>query len=513
MTLSVLDILEGTTRKFPDKTACIDMNESLTYTELVNNAKMFGYILNRELNVNKEPIVLFMDKSCKCLTAMIGTIYSGNIYVPMDIHTPLERLNSIMASLKTDIIIASEKDKKLLDRIGYSGNVYVYENMMEENSDNGNRIEMAECLNKIRLNILDQDLMYILFTSGSTGIPKGVAIKNCSVIDYIDAFVSEVGITENDIVGNQAPFYNDMSVRDIFMPMSVGGTICIIPSTYFMSPKKLLEYMDKNKVTYTCWAPTAYSLVSQFDALAKNYLNSLRKILYSGEVMPIPVLNYWRRYYPEAELYQLYGPTEITGVCLYYKITDDYNANEKIPLGKPFKNTGVVILDENDENITQSQINVAGEICVYGTCLAAGYYNNPEKTKEAFVQNPFVTQYTSIIYRTGDLAKWDKDGNLIFVSRKDYQIKHNARRIELGEIEAAMLSLDEIKTCCCVQNREKDKLVLYYAGELTGQEIMINMKNKLPQYMIPTEYHREERLPILPNGKLNRKLMDKWANE
>lgn len=510
MTISVLDILEETTQKLPNKIVCIDSIKDITYLQLTQDAKTFGYALNQELRVQKTPVVLFMEKGCDCMTAMLGTLYSGNIYVPMDISTPLERLKSILSSLETDYIVASAKDKRVLDKMGYTGgHIYVYESLMEKYQE----CKSFEVLDDIRSEMTDMDLMYILFTSGSTGIPKGVAIRHRSVIDYIDAYVSEVGITKNDIVGNQAPFYNDMSVRDIFMPIKVGATCCILPRTYFMSPKKLLEYMDANRVSYTCWAPTAYSLIYQFDGLSKIHLTSLHKIIYSGEVMPIPVLKYWQKFFPTAEFYQLYGPTEITGVCLYHKITRDYANEERIPLGKAFKNTGIMLLNDEKQVVTQDQAGMAGEICVSGTCLAAGYYNNPEKTKETFVQNPLISMYPSLIYRTGDLAKWDKDGNLIFVSRKDYQIKHSARRIELGDIEAIILSLGEIKACCCVQNREHDKLILYYVGNIESREIMIQIKDKLPQYMFPTEYHRQESLPVLPNGKLNRKLMDQWANQ
>lgn len=509
MTISVLDILEAIAGKYPDKTVCIDSAEQLTYSQLTRKAKIIGYALSQELKARQKPVVLFLEKSCKCLTAMLGALYSGNIYVPMDTKTPLERLKSILSTLDTDCILTSAKDKRLLDKIGYTGEAYLYETLMEDYQDRDGSAVLAQ----VRDGMLDTDLMYILFTSGSTGVPKGVAIRNRSVLDYIDAYVSQVGITERDVVGNQAPFYNDMSIRDIFMSIAVGGTVCIIPQTYFMSPKKLLEYMRDNQVTYTCWAPTAYGIVSQFDGLAKVRPDKLHKMLYSGEVMPIPVLAYWKNYYPNADFYQLYGPTEITGVCLFHKITKAYRTDEKIPLGRPFQNTGILLLDGDDREVTPSQVETPGEICVYGTCLAAGYYNNPEKTREAFVQNPLTPLYPNLMYRTGDLAKWDKDGNLIFISRKDYQIKHLGRRIELGEIEAAMQALEEIKLCCCVHNREKDELVLYYVGDLDAREIMLRVRDTLPKHMIPTVYHKEDTLPVLSNGKLNRKLMDAWGNK
>ncbi len=509
---SVLDILEETTQNYPQKIACIDPKEQISYQQLKQDARLIGYVLNEKTNATAKPIVLFIEKSCKCLIAMMGTLYSGNIYVPMDVKTPLERLNSILETLETDIIITTEADKRHLTKMGYEGECLVYESLMEQ-AKIANPTLVDEKLAHIANRVLDTDIMYILFTSGSTGIPKGVAIRHRSVIDYIDAYVNEVGIDESDVVGNQAPFYNDMTVRDLFMPLKVGGAVCIIPQNLFMSPKRVLQYMEENGVTYVCWAPTAYNIIYQFDGLSKNAPSKIRKILYSGEVMPIPVLQYWRDSYPNAEYFQCYGPTEITGACIYNKVDRDYSPMEKIPMGQAFNNTGVMLLDEADNLILPTNANKAGEICVYGTCLAAGYYNNPEKTKEAFVQNPLITQYDSLMYRTGDLAYYDEDANLIFMSRKDYQVKHSGRRIELGEIEAAMISLEEVKTCCCVHKRDTDELVLYYVGDIDSAALTIGVKDKLPKYMIPTVFRQQESLPLLANGKLNRKQMDAWENQ
>lgn len=495
----------------PDKTAVMDETEQMTYSELYEKSRIMGYGLSRIMHEQTQrPVMLFMDRSSRCLTAMLGVLSSGNIYVPMDVKTPLDRLASIIETLQSDIVITSVEDRKYLDKIGYNGKLLIYEEIIEEYSDISSE-EIDRTLNDIQDNILDTDLMYILFTSGSTGVPKGVAVMHRSLIDYVYAYKKAVVTKREDIVGNQTPFYADMSLKDIYMSLEVGATICIIPQKYFMVPKKLLQYLDDNKVTFIAWVPTAYRIVSQFDALEKVYPKSLNRFLFSGEAMPIPVYKYWRSHYPDAVYIQQYGPTEITGACTNFVVTGEYADDETIPIGKPFDNTGIILLDENDREVPHSDTESAGEICVFGTCLTAGYYNNPEKTAEVFVQNPLKPQIPSLMYRTGDLAKWDAEGNIVFISRKDYQVKHGGKRIELGEIEAAVSQVSDVKACCCVHRKDKDELVLFYIGDIDGRDIMGQVQTRLPKYMIPTVYNRLEELPVLPNGKLDRKLMTEWA--
>lgn len=509
--ITFLNIFADSAAKYSSKTAIKTVDNQMTYSMLRDTALQLGHALYMETNGQKNvPIVIFIDKGCECLASMLGVLYSGNCYVPMDVKTPADRLRSILETLKTNIILTTVKEKEKLVNIGYTEDVLIYERLLECYP-----LDTAaeNVLNNIQRMIVDTDLMYILFTSGSTGIPKGVAIRHRSVTDYVQAFTDEVPISEDDIVGNQVPFYVDMSLKDICMSLAVGATICVIPQTYFVTPKKLMKYLDDNQVTMLMWVPTAYNIVAQFKVLDKERPSKLKKFLFSGEGMPIPTYNYWKGHYPDATYIQQYGPTEITGACTTYIVTKIYKSDETIPIGKPFRNTTIILLDEKDQEVGKDMIGVPGEICVSGTCLAAGYYNNPEKTAEVFVQNPLVQAYPYTIYRTGDLAKWDDDGNLVFISRKDYQIKHGGRRIELGEIETAVYSIPVIKTCCCVHDAAKDVIALCYVGEIEEKELRMLIKEKLPQYMIPAKYIKMDELPKLANGKLDRKKMTVLASE
>lgn len=505
--ITVLDYLEYNAFHNPNKVAVIEGNTSISYAELSEITKNIACTIYKFINSKEKiPVVIFMDKGIKALTSMYGAIYSGNFYVPMDIKTPKSRLTYILSTLGDYIIITSKESEKLLLDFGYEGKYILYEDVFDSRRTALDDYNLLE----VKKSVIDTDLMYIIFTSGSTGFPKGVAVRHRSVMDYIEAFLNDIGMSEDDIAGNQAPFYADMSVRELFMTMAVGATLCIIPQKFFMFPKKLLKYLDECKVTFCAWVPTAYRIVMQFCGLEKIKPRYLNRILFSGESMPVPVYNYWKNHYPKAKFIQSYGPTEITGSCTYYFVDRHYNDDEVIPIGRPFCNTGLILLDEKD-NIIKNP-NIVGEICVYGTCLAAGYYNNKEKTSDAFVDLPLEYGYEQKMYRTGDLAKWNDEKNLVFISRKDYQIKHMGKRIELGEIETVFFTVELIKGCCCVHNRDKDVLILYYVGDIEAKDLIIFAKSKLPPYMIPGKFIKLDFLPQLSNGKINRKLMDEVAN-
>ena len=508
MKLSI-EYLENTAAVFGDKDVIKEPGKSMTYQELLHNAKKIGWNLNKRLSGEKnKPIAIFIDKGCECLSAIFGVLYSGNCYVPMDIKTPKERFDSIIKTMESKVVICTEKTSLLIKKNQIECEALIYEDLSDVSEC---ETEMETILKSIREKTVDTDLMYILFTSGSTGTPKGVAITHRALDDYIQALLSSVPIDSTDVVGNQVPFYVDMSLKDIYMSIAVGASIVTIPQTYFMSPKKLLTYLNESGVTTLMWVPTAYGIVTRFDGLTHIRPNSLKKFLFSGESMPISVLRYWMQSYPTAVWIQLYGPTEITGACTYFIVDRLYEEGETVPIGKPFPNTGIILLDETNREIKSNSANEPGEICVYGSCLAAGYYNNPEKTAEAFVQNPLINTYPSLMYCTGDIAKWDDNRNLIFVSRKDHQIKHGGRRIELGEIETAVDSIDEIKASCCVHESSTDTIVLFYEGNLLEDEVKSRLKKKLPQYMIPGKLICMDYLPTLSNGKLDRKRMETAA--
>lgn len=371
-----------------------------------------------------------------------------------------------------------------------------FENIVDSEVEDTKAAEYAD-------RILDTDLLYILFTSGSTGTPKGVAITHRSVIDYIDWVVEAFSITENDSFGNQAPFYFDNSILDIYSAAKTGASVYIIPSALFSQPVKLLQYIADHKVTTIFWVPSAMVMVSALKALRNvDVTGTLKRVMFCGEVMPNKQLNVWRRFLPNVVYANLYGPTEITDACTYYIVDREFADDEPLPMGKPMRNTEILVLDDQNRLITEPE--QIGELCVRGSSLAVGYYNNPEKTKAAFVQNPLQTAYEEKIYRTGDLVKYNDRHELVYISRKDFQIKHLGHRIELGEIETAVSSLDEISMCCCLYDNKRSQIVLFLEQEMSRVEINMRLRKLIPDYMLPGKVICVDKLPLNANGKIDR---------
>ncbi len=514
--LSVLDILEETASRLPEKTYLKDRWGAISYADFRERARCFAAGLHDALGgATGRPVVLFIDKGIECVVAMLGTVYSGNFYVPMDVKTPHDRLEAILSTVAGAEVVSSARDAKALEKTGFEGEARSFEELVAAGAALEPEVRDAD-LAVIRSRLVDTDLMYVLFTSGSTGTPKGVCVSHRSVVDYVAAFQATVALSESDILGNQTPLYVDMSLKDIYMGMAAGATVCLIPQTFFMSPKKLLAYLDDEHVTTLMWVPTAYRLISQFDALELVRPHALTRLLFSGESMPIPVYRYWRANYPRATFIQQYGPTEITGACTNFFVERDYADDETVPIGQPFPNTGIILVAEDGtvlDPATSAKTGDTGEICVYGSCLAAGYYANPERTAEAFVAMPGTGAYPTRMYRTGDVARYDAEGNIVFVSRKDHQVKHGGRRIELGEVEHAFQGVEGVDAVCCVHDPEEDRLVLAYVGEREEREMARAVRERLPRYMIPTAYLKKDALPQLPSGKLDRKAVERWVRE
>ncbi|MCJ7835250.1 amino acid adenylation domain-containing protein [Cuneatibacter sp. NSJ-177] len=493
---NVLEYLERTAPRVPDKLAYANENMGLTFSEVYRDARAIGSFLSRRGHY-REPVVVFMQKHPKMVVSFYGVIYSGCYYVPIDEEMPKHRIELIFQNLNPKAIICDDVTKEMVKEFHYQGEIYLYEEMTAEPADD-------EKLAEIRRNALDVDPIYIVFTSGSTGVPKGVVACHRSVIDYIDNLADVLEFDENSIFGNQTPLYFDACLKELYSTMKFGGTTYLIPKNLFMFPVKLVEFLNEYKINTVCWVVSALTMISAFKAFDKVKPQYLHTIAFGSEVFPIKQFNIWREALPDAKFVNLYGPTEGTGMCCYYKVDREFALDETIPIGQPFHNTEILLLDENNK---PAKPGGPGEICIRGTSVTLGYYHNPEKTRESFVQNPLNDAYPEIIYRTGDLAKYNERGELCFLSRKDYQIKHMGHRIELGEIEVVVNMKDGIKSACCIFDDDKKKIVLYYVGEVSPADMVRYLKEKLPRYMIPNSMEVLETMPLTPNGKINRVLL------
>lgn len=486
--------LDESAEKLGNKIAFVDNNKKITFKELQRQAKgIASYLLQRE--ILKKPVVVYMEKSVDVLVSFLGAAYSCNFYSPIDIDMPAVRVNKILEVLSPSIVITTNKLKEVFKSYGYQGDFLIFESAIE--------IEIQkEKIDMVRRRGVDTDLLYVLFTSGSTGIPKGVTITHRSVIDYIDWVTETFKITECDSFGNQAPFYFDNSILDIYSTIKSGATTYIIPKNLFSQPVLLLEYLKDKKINTIFWVPSVLIFIAKLNALQKVDLSgTLRRVLFCGEVMPNKQLNVWRRFLPGMIYANLYGPTEITDACTYYIVDRDFSDDEPLPIGFPMENTDILVLNEKNELVNGDEV---GELCVRGTSLSMGYYNNFEKTREVFVQNPLNQYVQEVIYRTGDLVKFNEYGEIVYLSRKDFQIKHMGHRIELGEIEIAASSLDEISLCCCLYDEKHQRIVLFIEGELSKKDINNKLSKLIPDYMLPNKVIALKEIPINANGKIDR---------
>lgn len=492
---NVLEYLERSAKEFQDKIAVDDGTTVFTYRQLHELARRIGSAIAGHTKPGT-PVPVVMDKSAETLAIYLGIVEAGCFYVPVNPVQPDIRIGQILNTLDVQFLVT---DPELMDRInaiGYEGQICYMEELREH------EIEEKK-LTAIREQMIDTDILYAMFTSGSTGTPKGVLVSHRAVLDFIGYFTEMFHITERDVIGNQAPFDFDVSVKDIYSTLKTGASMVIIPTAYFSTPPILLDYLCEKKVTTLIWAVSALCLVSGMKGLDYRVPEMVDKILFSGEAMPVKHLNIWRQYLPYAKFINLYGPTEITCNCTYYRIEREFSKEEKIPIGRAFPNRRIYLVNEAGENVTKP--GETGEICVAGSSLAHGYYKNPEQTKKSFVRNPFQTDYTEMIYKTGDLAFYDEDENLVFCGRKDFQIKHMGHRIELEEIELAMNAAPGVERAFCVFDQERNRIASYYVGVCDKKELRDALKKKLPVYMIPTFIKQVDEIPMTKNGKIDRK--------
>ena len=496
MIYSCVKYLNETVSKFPNKSAIIDEKRSVTFCELQKEAYAVSNVISHN-SVNK-PIAVFLPKSIDCVKSFIGVLYSANFYVPLDVKSPLDRVLKVLDNLNPEIIITNSVLKNKIEKYALSQNIKIL---------NIDEIDLIDTHNKHedRINkVIDTDPIYCIYTSGSTGIPKGVLLSHRSVNDFIDWVGEKYELDENTILGNQSPFLFDVSVIDIYICLKKAATLHIIPEMLFSFPVKLLDYVIDHAINFIIWVPSVLMSVANANALNNKNLIGIKKVLFAGEVMPNKHLNYWRRNIPDALFSNLYGPTETAVIATYYIIDRAFENDELLPIGFPCENIDVMILDESNKVVEDDNI---GELCVRGSALAYGYWNDKDKTDSAFVQNPLHNNYRELVYRTGDLVRRNSNNEILYVGRKDSQIKHMGYRIELGEIENTVLSISNIENACVLYNVDQKQICLFFESkseEVDELYIRKQMLEKLPKYMLPSKIVMLKALPLNNNGKIDR---------
>ena len=503
MLTNILQYLEATAPRLPDKLAFSTGTEGLTFSELHTHARCVGASLLR-MGYTAEPVAVLMDKHPHTIATFFGALYAGCFYAALDGDMPVQRMGLILDTLKPRLLIYDKKNaknaQKLLDQGLFSGIILPWEELcFAEGRELTADDETA--LRSVRDRQIDTDPIYVVFTSGSTGVPKGVIACHRSVIDYTESLCEAIGFGEDTVFANQTPLYFDAPLKEIMPTVKFGATAYLVPKMLFMFPVKLCDYLTEHKINTVCWVVSALTMISSLGALESHTPKYLTTVCFGSEVFPRKQYDLWRQALPEARFFNLYGPTEATGMSCYWPARD-LAPDEPIPVGKPFRNTDLMLLTDDGR---RAAIGEEGEICLRGTCVTLGYYANPEKTAEAFVQNPLNPHYPELIYRTGDIGRLNQQGELVFISRRDAQIKHMGHRIELGEIEAAAASADGVRAACCVYDATGKRIGLYYVGDTDETALSGVLKATLPRYMLPAFCEQLPAMPLTPNGKVDRK--------
>ena len=503
---NVLEWLENSTDKYPDKTVYSNLDYSLTFSQVSSIAKSIGSALLNS-SIPEGPVAVIMAKEPKMIASYFGVAYSGRIYAPVDVTLPIKRLDSIFNNLGPAAVVTSaalaEKVQGILQQVGKSQvQVLTVEELENTPVD-------QPALDKVRAAMTELDPLYIIYTSGSSGVPKGVVACHRNVICYIRAYVKVMGITAEDVLGNQSPLDYIAAIRDIYIPAYTGASSFLTPKEFFMQPNKLFDALNNAGVTSIGWTSSSMTLLDTLHAFKNDTLKTVNKICFSGSVMTKPVLEYWRSNLPNAKFVNQYGPTEATASCTYYVVDDKTFDYDSVPIGRAYDDYKIILIDENGKEPDEGEL---GEICVAGPTLALGYYKNLEKTNQDFIQNPLNNKYRELIYKTGDVGRLLPDGNIEFHGRKDRQIKHMGHRVELDEIEAAASTIAGVGENAVIYDDKNEVLVLYYVGEATIKELSAGLRGIIPGFMVPRKMINLEVLPKLPNSKIDLKELERMYN-
>jgi len=504
---NVLELLENAAARCRDELKIREPGRACSYPELAEGARRTASALARfsreraHTEGNKQtgpgikgrPVAVFMDKGIDALTAFLGIVYAGGFYVMLNPRNPAARIRNALDVLETDVLITDRAHEETARSIARRETILLIDELVKAKED-------RNLLAAIRRTSSPDDILYSMFTSGTTGTAKWVTISHRCVLDFMEYFPDMFCISEKDIIGNQAPFDFDVSVKDIYSAFKTGASLVIIPTPYFTFPKTVLDYICDEHVTVLIWSVSALCLISLLKGFEYRVPKDVRTVLFSGEAMPVTQLALWQAALPRAEFVNLYGPTEITCNCLYYRVKENAETMQVIPIGSAFPGREVFLLDRENRQITKPGIR--GEICVGGTSLSHGYYRAKEVTDKVFTNDP--RGLLPRIYRTGDIGYLDENGEFIFAGRADFQIKHMGHRIELEEIEREIERLDGIGRAVCAYDDEDKKILVFYSGKAEKKELIPKLAERLPMYMLPSKFIQKDSLPVTDNGKIDR---------
>ena len=502
-TTNCLEYLEASAERFPDKIAFADEKETLTYVQMRDQAMGIGSAL-KQYNLHKEPVVILMDaRHVPNLKATMGVLYAGCFYIPLDPASPVERLQVIFDKLHPSLVIYDEKAEAAKEALKDQYSFVDYDSLTQTAID-------MDYLEKVREESNFFDILFIMFTSGSTGVPKGVVHTHGHLIDYSEMTYRRYPFDEHTVFGNQSPFFYANCLLDIYPPMAVGATVYILSASLLSFPKKMVEQLREYKITELCMTPSSFNAVAEAGVLEPGCLPDLEFILPSGEMINGKVMKQWESAAPKAgRFWNFYGSTELLSASLF-KVNRDYGDDENVPSGIPYRYTHIIIVNEEGKEVPRGE---KGEMLIHNPWMFSGYYNDEARNKEAFVNDPLGKGYNELFFRTGDMGCLNEKGELVVVGRKDNMIKHNGYRMELGEVEYATKGIQGAHDCCCVYDKESGDIYLFYTGTIEEKALKSELKVKIPKFAMPEHFVHLDSMPYNANMKADRQALARKITE
>ncbi len=503
----------------PDATAVVYGSEKLSYGQLERSSNQLAHLLQDAGCKKGDRVCILMPKSPAAILSIIGILKAGCMHVPIDASSPAARIMQILDSCENRWVLGAGTAAPLLDELLADDQVRarISVGWLDPQPPVAKHFQLAfsradldaATSSAVPQQCTADDGSHILFTSGSTGVPKGVVITHSNVVAFVGWALKHFGIDHTDRFSGHTPFHFDLSTFDIFGTLTAGAQLHLVPPEAALLPPKLVEFIRKSELTQWFSVPSVLNYLAKFDALKGNDFPSLRRVLWCGEVLPTPALIYWMEHLPKIPFTNLYGPTEATIASSYYDVPAcPQDPKAAIPIGKACEGEELLVLDDK---LQPQSVREIGDLYIAGAGLSPGYWRDPAKTAGAFLPDPRNGR-SGRLYRTGDLAWLGEDGLVYFVGRADTQIKVRGYRIELGEIETALNSVGTLQECAVVAVQTENfggwMICCAYVGreatEVTPNSLREHLKKLVPNYMFPVRWMPYDALPKNANGKIDR---------
>jgi len=507
--------IEASASRYPDSAAFICGKRSVTYQELLEQTNQLANLLIERGVQKGDRVGVYLNRSLETAIAIYGIMRAGAVYVPLDPNSPTQRTQFLINDCNIGHLITNPAQQRTLQPVvadetalhtvvGLKADWPVYTLAWLEVFD-----RPADQMPQVR--ILEKDPAYLMYTSGSTGVPKGILHTHQSGLGYARLSADLYDLTSEDRVGNHAPLHFDISTFGYFSAPLVGATTVIVPDAHTKMPVSLAQLIEKERLTIWYSVPLALIQLLQQGQLEGHDMTSLRWVLFGGEPFPAHHLKELMELWHHCQFSNVYGPAEVNQ-CTYYHVPKPPEPGTSIPLGQVWNNTEMLIHNEQEEAVQQGEI---GELLIRSITRMSGYWKQPELTQQSLYKRIAATGNDEVFYRTGDLVQLDSDGNLLFMGRKDRQIKLRGFRIELDEVTNVLLGHPQVEEAAVFTGKNgsgetvlKAAIIPKQNATLTANAVRLFMEQKMARYALPEEVDLTDTLPRTPNGKINLKQLE-----